>query len=393
MAHSQWSDEGLNMNNFITHQQVSNMQLGTKKFTLVISASLLIFLSAMTISTDKAFADHMSENTTWQLVMISSAPACSNYHYQMMFKYDQVTEKYLELYEFENTKYEPLCFTDESYLTDYEIPEELDLQIIVMDRNLGEKELHGQDMGGVFTHSGNDRLQNHAIILCADCSNFYFSDPVWILTHELSHFVLYYLDYDLSVVEDTIHENDNAFDQCRKNYVTSCSEVVERLRIDSVAYSYTVIPPYEAAIGEQMYEVPEVDENLIELTKEITVWWTEGKINDGDFANALGYISGGNQILSNENNNVLLTDGPIDDTETWEDLLLSDDVRYSSTLLDKLPYNLDPLTEETQIEEEILGLPEWFKTTATWWTQDEISNDEIVKSIEYLFQSGVIRSR
>jgi len=69
-------------------------------------------------------------------------------------------------------------------------------------------------MGGLFTHSGPDRSINNAIIIC-DCPNFNYSDPVWILTHELSHFVLYFLEYDMYVIEDFVHEYDEKFDQCR----------------------------------------------------------------------------------------------------------------------------------------------------------------------------------
>jgi len=40
-----------------------------------------------------------------------------------------------------------------------------------------------------------------------------------------------------------------------------------------------------------------------------------------------------------------------------------------------------------------LGLPEWFKTTANWWAQDMITNEEMMKSVEYLRDAGILRPR
>ncbi len=49
---------------------------------------------------NQASATHLSDEFTWQLVVLSSTPACSNYHFQILNKYDEITEKYFELYLF-----------------------------------------------------------------------------------------------------------------------------------------------------------------------------------------------------------------------------------------------------------------------------------------------------
>ena len=170
---------------------------------LVISALAVLALGAFTIN--DSFATHFSEDTKWQLVYVTDTPACSNYDYQSMVKFDEITEKYFSLYQFENTKYDPLCVNDNRYDAMYKIPDDLDLLVLVYSRNLGEVELHDEKMGGLFMHSGVDKKFNNAIIIC-DCSNFYYSDPVWILTHELSHFVLYFLEFDISIIEDNVHQ-------------------------------------------------------------------------------------------------------------------------------------------------------------------------------------------
>src|SRR3989304_5866367 len=69
-------------------------------------------------------------------------------------------------------------------------------------------------LGGLYAHSGLDKNLNHVIIVC-DCSNFYYSDPAWTLSHELSHFVLYSLNYNSEVIETLVHRYDNTYDKCR----------------------------------------------------------------------------------------------------------------------------------------------------------------------------------
>jgi len=376
---------------FFKYNNFKSIMYALPAYAIFATALLLLTVS---FSANDAFAEHLSGETKWQLVMISYEPACSNYHYTLMQKYDEITQKYFELYQFENVNYDPLCFPKDKFLSDYVAPEDLDLTIIAFDRNLGEQELHSNKMGGIYSHTGTSQLQNHMIIFCGDCSNFYYSDPVWILTHELSHFILFYLDYDLSIVEDAIHENDDAYDQCREHYAASCDTVVERLRIDTVAYSYTAMPPYEPAIGGKLIDIQnEISPSLIELTKEITKWWTVGKINEADFSNALGFIADGNSMLSQKDSEISLTDPPIVDDQKWSDIITDDTNRYESEILDYLPIELNGNDEKISNQEIILGLPDWFKTTANWWTEDKITDDELIESVEYLYQSGYIRQR
>ena len=101
----------------------------------------------------------------WKMVFISITSACSNYHYQMMETYYDAAIEYLKLYELENISYDPLCITEEKYLSNYENPSDLDLLVLVYDKDLGEKELHANQMGGLYSHSGTDRTQNHVIII------------------------------------------------------------------------------------------------------------------------------------------------------------------------------------------------------------------------------------
>jgi len=357
---------------------------------LTIVALSIIFLCSFTF--DNSYATHFSEDTVWQLVYLTDTQVCSNYDHQMTVKYDEITEKYFELYEFENTKYEPKCMNHYRYDALYEMPEDLDLIVLVYSRNLGEVELHDQKMGGLFTHSGPDRSINNAIIIC-DCPNFYYSDPVWILTHELSHFVLYFLEFDMHIIEDLVHQYDDKYDQCRINYDDSCEAILTKLRVEPMAYSFSVMPPYESAVGISKLKNNEVNISapLLALGKVVTQWWTAGKITEGDYSNALGLLAVQNEQFQDQDHNVLFKDGPIKNEATWEDVLFADG---SSENKQAVMYKVrEKLKLEDQIyqQTDFTGLPDWFKQNAQWWVDGQISNDDFVRSVKCLKDSGIIR--
>jgi len=157
---------------------------------IVIVAFFGILLGLIAISQPQSFA-YTQEEATWQLVVISSEPACSGYHYYMLEKYNEITREYLDLYKLFHGSYQPECFTEDDFFEEYVKPYDLDLLILVFDKEKGMADLHTYNTGGVYIHQGNDLSTNHNVIIC-DCPNFKYSDPVWILSHELSHFVLNY---------------------------------------------------------------------------------------------------------------------------------------------------------------------------------------------------------
>jgi len=344
-----------------------------------------------------AFDNNSPNEFKWQMVFISSAPACSNYHYQMMYTYYDVVIEYLKLYELENTSYDSLCITEKKYLSNYENPNDLDLLILVYDKNLGEKELHANQMGGLYTHSGIDRTQNHVIIIC-DCSNFDYSSPVWILSHELSHFILYYKDFEMIVIEKLIHVNDVKYDLCLKES-TTCKSSSIKMRAGPGGYTYSVMPIYQPAVGLQtdnQFIIGETKSSIsLELSKIITQWWATGIISDGQYSNAIGYLVDSNFISSHDDAELILTDEPFDNVITWEQMMEEITPTYwdreaksdddSMAYLSKIPSNMIS-------NDKNLGLPEWFKETALWWGQDMITDAEFNKNLEYLVKEGVIES-
>ena len=348
-----------------------------------------------------AFANSESDELRWKMVFISSDSACSNYHYQMMHTYYDVANEYLTLYNVAHDSYDPLCITEEKYYAEYDNPDDLSLIIFVYDENLGQRELHGNKMGGLYTHSGIDRTQNHAIVVC-DCPNFQYSTPVWILSHELSHFVLYYKDFEMSVIEDLIHSNDEKYDQCLQDS-TTCNSNTIKMQAGPGGYAYSVMPIYEPAVKAKTVKQTNDNSSLIlsDVSKIITKWWATDRISDAEYSNAIGYLVDSDVLSSHEDTQIILTDGPLDDAQTWDELLEEITPTYwaseqktdvdSKSFLSILPKNMIAKEEKFTSEDAVNGLPVWFKENAAWWAQNEVSDKEFQKSVEFLVKEGVLR--
>jgi hypothetical protein len=348
-------------------------------FAAIVFALLFVFQYG------NAYATHLTEKTAWQLVYVSHNPVCSNYDFQVLNKYTEIAEKYFELYKFANTKYEPTCMTYDFFKTSYEAQLETDLVIVVYDRELGEAELHSKKFGGAYMHDGSNKQQNHVILLC-DCATFHYSDPVWILSHELSHFILHALNFNADIIEKLVHINDEKYDSCMKDYNPHCSNVIHKLRVDSMAYSFSVMVPYKNAIGIKKLDTPSqaLSPSFIDLNKVITKWWMEGKITEDQYLEAIGHMAS-NQKGFDVSDKVVYADAPLKgNVTTWEDILKP---KIENTDL----FSLVPFITKSVKYDGSKMLPDWFKHNARLWSEGKISNEDFVRNVKYLKQEDANR--
>ena len=89
---------------------------------------------------------------TWQLVVISSEPACSGYHHYMVQKYNDISQEFLNLYKIDHGNYQPECYTDIEFAKEYQKPSDLDLLILIFDKDKGMADLRAYNTGGVYIH-------------------------------------------------------------------------------------------------------------------------------------------------------------------------------------------------------------------------------------------------
>ena len=353
-----------------------------------LGAYFLSFVVLLMIPPSATYATHQTNEVVWQLVVISSEPACSIPHYELGNEYQVIVEEYFMLYGFDSNFYKPECYSNEKFDWKYNQPDDLDLLILLYDRDLGRELIHPLGIGGLYAHSGGDITHNHTIIFC-DCSNFKFSDTEWILTHELSHFILNYLGYDLGVIENDIHEIDSKYDECAEgNYDESCIEIGAYLDGERLNHKIKVMKPYEPAIGQKFYEDAtqlKIGTKEFELLKEITSWWAEEQITDEQYSETMKILTGKNlhevtsdSYLTNSQTTMLVGEPPKD-----ENLFTENATTKSQRILESFPFieawNPGPiLTGE---------YPQWFKTRAALWSSGDITDNEFSNSIEVLEKS------
>jgi len=358
----------------------------------VIVAFFGILLGLIAIPLPTSFA-YTQDEATWQLVVISSEPACSGYHYYLVEKYNEITREYLDLYKLFHGSYQPECFTEDDFIEEYSKPYDLDLLILVFDKNKGMTDLRTYNTGGVYIHQGNDLSTNHSVIIC-DCPNFKYSDPVWILSHELSHFVLNYLAFDLDEVEEKIHDIDYKFDRCVEGeYNSLCSTV--KTRIETGRASWTVMIPHAPAIGKDP-PLPLVEKVSLEspyqtaMIKEITNWWLDGEISDENYIKSLKILSGkadNKKLIPNgvfKNSAILMLTEPRHD---YHNKTLSTDNfnKITSNFLEINSSITNTQTDFTASDEKIFL--ESLQITANSWRENKINDYEFLSDIANVLDS------
>jgi len=125
MANIKWSSNGACMNNLNYSHNITKGVMEVRRHPVRFSLLGIIFVTALLlipIGVNQASALHLSDELKWQLVFISGNPGCSSHNYQFMYTHDEMTQKYLDLYEVAISKYEPECFSHLKYFDEYTNP-------------------------------------------------------------------------------------------------------------------------------------------------------------------------------------------------------------------------------------------------------------------------------
>src|SRR3989304_4033887 len=151
------------------------------------------------------------------------------------------------------------------------------------DRNKGRAELHSNDIGGFYSHIGREWTHNHTIVFC-DCPNFKFSDPNWILTHELSHFILYYLGFDSKDSRNVIFTDPP---KDLKDDLLESDTTIEWVK--QREKNILLMVPFAENIEEKIPD-DELPKSLPQWFKTRAIWWISGKITHEEFVSGMQYL-------------------------------------------------------------------------------------------------------
>ena len=69
---------------------------------------------------------------------------------------------------------------------------------------------------------------------------------------------------------------------------------------------------------------------------------------------------------------------------TWQDVLLADgSSENKESVMTNLRVKLK-IDDQVYQQTDFSGLPVWFKQTAQWWVDDQIPDEDFVRSVKYL---------
>ncbi len=340
------------------------------------------------------------QDLIWQLVYLKS-DICHPSDIETAKMYADLTTTYLELYQLANIGSEPNCMT----MSEYEnfSNEEANLVILVYIEDIGKKLLQVNDLDGLYAHVGNDRLQNHTVIVC-DCSNgkasFESALTPWILSHELSHFVLSYKGYAKSTIQDAIHSIEQKYDECVAEFTTNdvCEDTKLTIRTKNGVRNFVVMKPFELAIGNNMikYVPDEINSGVLDLQREMTNLWLLGSIDDNAYISTIKHlvdpkvdnnVDSTNPVPQIQNGFIIYEHVKYKETNWYEHLNPTNSDNTLPALLGHIPFQQTGQSEST-IQEDF---PNWFKTRALLWSEERISDKVFFDGLEYLVRSGTIQ--
>jgi hypothetical protein len=338
----------------------------------------------------------------WQLLYIKKDACGPNDNMHKV--YASLTSKYFELYKLENHNYAVDCIS-QSQFKNFQKSENVTLSILIFDKTLGQSILQPNSLDGIYVHSGNDRTINHLLMMC-DCSDYASSYestlPSWILSHELSHFVLSYKGFSKYDVKMKVHEKQDQYNNCvGTNFDDKkCDEFKITVRADSSTKDYVMMAPYEPAIGNNVINyiaTDQSDSKLIDLQRDLTKMWITNTIDDKAYETtlkslvnpAINYTSDEIKLSLEFPNGFMIRERSMPTEVEWKQYLdkNTDKDKAFADLLNFIPFNLKDPESQSNIEK----MPNWFKTRALLWSEKRISDKVFFDGIEHLVRMGVLK--
>lgn len=347
-----------------------------------------------------SYAANTSSEVLWQLVYIKK-DACKSPDLQVAQMYADLASKYFDLYQLSNSSIEPNCILASEFEA-FQKAYGLALVIFVFDEEAGFDTLQANELDGVYAHFGNDRSSNHTVIVC-DCSNsktsYEAASTPWILSHELSHFVLSYKGYSKSAIQNVVHEVENKYQNCVEALTLSeeCEDVRITVRTDSLARDFVLMTPYVPAVGNTLikYISDDMNSEILEIQRDLTNMWIVGSIDNAAFMETLRHfvdppIAQDDQTIRpylQMSNGFVITEVVKNPSTDWQEWLNpATQEEKLEPLMKYMPIQLMDTIEKLDKAE----LPNWFKARALLWTEKRISDQVFFDGLEHLVRIGTI---
>ena len=363
----------------------------------------LVFTIGLLFSTNILLDVYAEEESypKWRLIFLNDEHRCLTQDKTTTSELTSLTLQYFREYEFDNKLVDSSCMSLEEY-SNTNVSDELSLLILVLDGTLGEKVLAKNGYEGMYSHLGDDKSIKHTIIIKTNSINDLYTATAtpWLLSHELSHYVLSYKGYNGNAIEYLLHNDKVDYKDCigKSTSYKQCTEVKTMIRPIDLGKDFFVMPVYEPVVGKTFVKyLPEEllsSKISIELQREITKWWVSGMITDEAYSQSVLRIVNSPTVLNSTVNEEVLslpngfaildkdsksnldwTPGPFEAFAVEEDI---------STAFSLIPFDADEIIHESK------DFPQWFKVRAELWSESKIPDKIFFDGMEALLRLGIV---
>ena len=245
---------------------------------------IIFVIGGLIFPANTVFASDYTDELTIQTVWVTGNKSCYHNDEQRLAEYnDEIILNYLSFYGIKTWSYEPQCLTEQEY-ENYQPPQYTDLLIVIYNKNIGRDILHARNIGGYFQSADYIHTSGLRIEVC-ECLSSQLNDPVWVLSHELAHFALFYLGTPQDVWVDWVHDiQSKYYYYCPDGDTTNPNCNGLYFKYEGTNRNYKVMALYTPAIGveppqKKFVTFPDNEQSLPELNYDIE---TAFKDSDGD---------------------------------------------------------------------------------------------------------------
>ena len=94
---------------------------------------------------------------------------------------------------------------------------------------------------GCMTMTEEMKCTTSTIVIC-ECAPLYqegkTNGGVWILSHELAHFLFYYENFGINVYAESVHVVENKYRKCLEDrFTNSCEQYYVQIKVDGESYN------------------------------------------------------------------------------------------------------------------------------------------------------------
>jgi len=309
-------------------------------------------------------AKSVEDTFTFQLIWVTGNRSCYQSDHQFMAEYQDLTQTYLSAYGLDHFYFPAQCITLAEF-EDFQPPQYTDLLIVVYEKTTGRVILHDNFRGGYF--QPYDTLHSSGLkIETCQCPSFNYNDPIWVLSHELSHFALYYLGFTPTIWVDWVHNIQNRYYQyCPDGDTTDnrCNGLYTKIHGISRVYKTMSIYPTADQGTPFQSKFSYVDSSSLQENSE--------GINPGKMAD----LSIPTWI---QNNVKMWSEGSL----TNEYFVLA--IKY---FIEQKIIIADTFENDSN---SIIEIPEWIKISSGWWVNGLITDQDFLLGIQYLLEEKII---